>query len=108
MLLGLLLVPIHRDTLTNLKTEIGGVVKGHNKKSKAKIRTKWVLSSKETGTAKKQVAVPVSNDLCIIEAKTEHGEVVKERKSKIKKKKNPSLVHNSSQNHLSGVIASSH
>ena len=92
-----MLVPIHRDTLTNLKTEIGGVVKGHNKKIKAKIRTKWVLSSKETGTAKKQVAVPVSNDLCIIEAKinaqglqlvpihretqkilkTEHGEVVK-------------------------------
>ena len=31
-LLGLLLVPIHRDTLTNLKTENGGVVKGHNKK----------------------------------------------------------------------------
>jgi hypothetical protein len=30
--LGLLLVPIHRDTQTNLKTEIGGVVKGHNKK----------------------------------------------------------------------------
>ena len=31
-LLGLLLVPIHRDTRTNLKTENGGVVKGHNKK----------------------------------------------------------------------------
>ena len=30
--LGLLLVPINRDTLTNLKTENGGVVKGHNKK----------------------------------------------------------------------------
>jgi hypothetical protein len=25
-------VPIHRDTLTNLKTENGGMVKGHKKK----------------------------------------------------------------------------
>ena len=31
---GLLLVPIHGDTLTNLKTENGGVVKGHNNKKK--------------------------------------------------------------------------
>jgi len=27
-------VPIHRDTLTNLKTENGGVVKGQQKKKK--------------------------------------------------------------------------
>ena len=32
--LGLLLVPIHGDTLTNLKTEIRGVVKGHNNNNK--------------------------------------------------------------------------
>ena len=35
-LLGLLLVPIHRDTQTNLKIENGGVVKGHNKKRRIK------------------------------------------------------------------------
>ena len=29
---GLSLVPIHRDTQIGLKTEKGGVVKGHNKK----------------------------------------------------------------------------
>jgi hypothetical protein len=31
-MLGVLLVPIHRDTRMDLKTEKGGVVKGHNKK----------------------------------------------------------------------------
>ena len=29
---GLLIAPIHRDTQMDLKTEKGGVVKGHNKK----------------------------------------------------------------------------
>ena len=38
-------------------------------KIKANIRTKLVLSSNETGIAKKQVAVPVSIELCMIEAK---------------------------------------
>jgi hypothetical protein len=33
---GLLLVPIHRDTHIDLKTEKGGVVKGHKTKAKTK------------------------------------------------------------------------
>ena len=40
--IGLLLVPIHGDTLTNLKTENGGVVKGHKKK-----RRKWKMMNKK-------------------------------------------------------------
>ena len=38
---GLLLVPIHRDTQIDSKTEKGGVVKGHSKK-----RRKWKIKKK--------------------------------------------------------------
>ena len=60
-LLGLLLVPIHRDTLTNLKTETGGMVKKRNKKIENQgdeEEEKGDLSTKENGTAK--TTVPVS------------------------------------------------
>ena len=42
---GLLLAPIHRDTQMDLKTEKGGVVKGHNKQdNNGEPRTKRTLA----------------------------------------------------------------
>ena len=86
-LLGLLLVSIHRNTQTNLKTEIRCVGKVHNKKSR------W--RSKQSGSSvARREGLP-------------RHQVKKYKKEKPRRRKT-SLVLNSCPNHLSGFIASAH
>ena len=77
----ILLVPIHRNTRRDLKTEKGGVVKGHNKKKRNRKPRK---KEKESHEAKESVCqalslVPIHRDTGRY-LKIEKGGVVKGQK----------------------------
>ena len=72
---GLSLVPIHRDTQIDLKTEKGGVVKGHNKKEENWKPRKKSPEAKENNF-QGLLPVPIHRDTRK-DLKTEEGSVIK-------------------------------
>ena len=83
---GLSLVPIHRDTQIDLKTEKGGVVKGHSKKRRKQERKRKRRLKSQTSVQLGLLLVPIHGDTQI-DLKTEKGGVVKEHSKKRSKQK---------------------